>query len=224
MAFRANEAADYGRERAFRKLVPRDLDPAEQAKAREFVDDLIDKLGPVVDGYPTWHPLVANHSPREVEFTPSDRCGYRGLDHTICFRGGFVTCPYPDGDATVLESVSELRRDEIGTVQAELLDVTLYHPTAVPIIVKCEWSKPMLADGTIPAAIAVPMILEREVPCWRWSERGETWETMRPYLIGQPCGSRSSLFINQETASTIRKIWRILIETGAFGPLKVGQR
>jgi len=81
----------------------------------------------------------------------------------------------------------------------------------------------MAMDGTVPEAVAVPMILEREVPCWRWAERGETWESMRPYLLGGPCGSRSSLFINQDTGSTIRKIWRAIVETGAFGPIKVAR-
>lgn len=42
-------------------------------------------------------------------------------------------------------------------------------------------------------------------------------------VSGGPGGSRSSLFVNQETGSTIRKIWQALIETGAFGPLKVPQ-
>ena len=68
---------------------------------------------------------------------------------------------------------------------------------------------------------AMPLILEQEVPCWKWSERAETWETMRPYLLGTPHGSRSSLFVDQETGQAIKKIWNSLIHTGMFGPVKV---
>ena len=221
MAFRADEEAARGRNTAHRYLVSRWLDRSAISESRECVDRLIDRLGPVVESYPTWHPLVANHDPREVVTNPGSKCGYLGVDHTILFRNGFVTCPYPDGDVGVLESVSKLPSDGIASIHAERLDVALYHPDAVPIVVYCDWGRPMLADGKVPASIAVPMILEREVPCWRWSSYGETWESMCPYLIGQPCGSRSSLFVSQETGTTIRKIWQAIVETGAFGPLKM---
>lgn len=223
MAFRANESAASGREHAHRYLTPRELKPAEARKTREFIDELIERLGPVINAYPTWHPLVANHDAENVVTTPGDRCGYRGIDHTICFRDGFVTCPYEGGDKAVLDSVSGLPPTHAAEISADPLDVRLYHPNARPVLVRCKWSKPLLIDGTIPAAIAVPMILQREVPMWERSSVGETWETMRPYFLGQPCGMLSSLFINQETGTTIRRIWKLLVNTGAFGPLAVGQ-
>jgi len=222
MAFRANESAVSGYERAQRYLISREMGGDDRERASRCLEELVERLGPVVDSYPTWHPLVANHDPRCPETTPSERCGYRGLDHTIYFRNGFITCPYHGGQA-VLDSVNELPPDEIVSINAEWLETPLYSPSATPVLVTCEWHRPMAMDGTVPEAVAVPMILEREVPCWRWAERGETWESMRPYLLGGPCGSRSSLFINQDTGSTIRKIWRAIVETGAFGPIKVAR-
>ena len=69
--------------------------------------------------------------------------------------------------------------------------------------------------------IAVPLILEKEVPCWTWSQVAETWESMRSYFLGAPHGARSSLFVSQETGQGIKKVWETLIYTGMFGPIKV---
>ena len=65
------------------------------------------------------------------------------------------------------------------------------------------------------------LMLEEEVPCWREAQLAETWETMRYYILGSPHGSRSSLFVNQETGQALKNIWKALIHTGMFGPIKV---
>ena len=44
---------------------------------------------------------------------------------------------------------------------------------------------------------------------------------MRGYFLGKPNGSRSSLFVNQETGQKMKKIWEALINTGMFGPIMV---
>ena len=72
----------------------------------------------------------------------------------------------------------------------------------------------------IPKSLAVPLLLEQELPCWRWSDVGETWETMLPYFLGRPHGRRSSLFVNRETGQVMKTIWSALINTGMFGPIK----
>jgi hypothetical protein len=89
------------------------------------------------------------------------------------------------------------------------------------VLVKSTWNKPLLLDGTIPLSVAMPLILEKEIPGWRWAEVAETWETMRPYFWGSPHGARSSLFVNQEANQAIKKIWNALIYTGMYGPIKV---
>lgn len=220
MAFRADEAARVGLEEVVAYLVPRprDVDEVARISSKEALLSIVGDLGPVVDAYPTWHPLVWNHDDRHPVTTPSKACGYRGLDHTRFFVNGFITCPYGDGQ-DVIDSVGKLQRHPMAQITAERLDVQLYNPNATPILVKCEWDKPLGNDGTVPLAVALPLLLEKELPCWHWSQVAETWETMRPYFIGRPHGSRSSLFVDQETGQAMKKIWNSLILTGMFGPI-----
>jgi len=65
-------------------------------------------------------------------------------------------------------------------------------------------------------------MLEFELPHWRSSEVGETWETMRSYLLGSPHGQSSSLFLNKEAGTVMKNVWNSLIYTGMFGSLYVG--
>lgn len=221
MAFRADESAREGFEEVvhyFCRL--QGVSETERARSKRRLLEVLDECGPVVDSYPTWHPLVTNQDPRQTETTPSGRCGYNGLDHTRFFAHGFIACPYDDGQS-ILESVAELPSQQIATITAERLDVKLYHPDTTPILVKCEWGRHMERGGTIPLSIAMPLLLEKEVPCWRWSEVAETWESMRSYFLGRPHGSRSSLFVTQETGQAIKKIWEALIYTGMYGNIKV---
>jgi len=222
MAFRADEAARQGYEEVEAYLIPRarDLDESQRTRSRVALRDLADTLGPVVDSYPSWHPLVCHHDSPMPVTSPSNQCGYRGLDHTRLFANGFITCPYGDGQA-VIDSVQELPYHPAARITAERLDVQLYNPDATPILVKCEWTKGLERDGTIPLGTAVALLLAKEVPCWEWAQVAETWESMRPYFMGRPHGSRSSLFVNQETGQAMKKVWNTLIFTGMFGPIKV---
>ena len=117
--------------------------------------------------------------------------------------------------------MAKMPHHHAATITAKRLNVKFYNKNATPILVECEWHKSIPSDGMIPASVVVPLILEKEVPCAQWSEVAETWETMRPYFLGKPHGSRSSLFVTQETGQTIKKVWEALIYTGMFGPIKV---
>ncbi|MNY17546.1 hypothetical protein D3C86_1508680 [compost metagenome] len=121
----------------------------------------------------------------------------------------------------MIDSVEKLPRHPDANITAERLDVKLYTNEATPILVRCNWERDLEDDGMVPLKVALPLILEKEVPCWRWAEVAETWETMRPYLLGKPHGSRSSLFVSQETGQAIKKVWNALIYTGMFGPIAV---
>lgn len=222
MAFRAADAAQTGYDEVENYFIKRTraTDESERARSKIALRDIVDELGPVVDAYPSWHPLVSNHDDRHPTTTPSTQCNYHGLDHTRYFANGFITCPYGDGQ-DVIDSVNALPPHPAATITAERLDVQFYNADATPILVKCEWNDPLPSDGMIPLKIAISLILEKEVPCWKWASFAETWETMRPYLLGAPYGSRSSLFVNQETGQSIKKIWETLIYTGMFGPIKV---
>lgn len=220
MAFRADEAAQTGYEEVESYLVGPSIDESERTRSKEALLNIINEIGPVIDAYPTWHPLVSNHNSRYQVTLPSKECGYRGLDHTRYFAQGFITCPYHDGQE-VIDSVMSLPVDSPINITAEYLDIKLYSPQATPILVRCDWGKPLGRDRMIPISIAMPLILEKELPHWRLSEVAETWETMRPYFLGSPRGARSSLFVNQETGLAIKKIWTSLIYTGMFGPIYV---
>jgi len=223
MAFRADESARSGFEAVKNYLITRGIETGEKERSESKLYDIVEDYGPVVDGYPSWHPLVTHHDDKCPETAPSDRCGYKGLDHTRYFLNAFITCPYDDGQK-IIDSVEALPYSSVATIKAERLDVQFYQPNANPILVYCDWGKPLAQDGMIPASLAIPLMLQKEVPCWEWATLGETWETMRPYFLGSPHGSRSSLFINQETALTMKKIWNLLIHTGMFGPIKVSNQ
>ena len=217
MAFRADEAARSGYEEMEAFFVER-LEPANRAKARSEIRRIANDLGSVVDFYPTWHPLVRNSDPRHPERTPGRECGYKGLDHTRSFVSGFITCPYGDG-SEVLESVRKLPYRAGASIRAEKLNVKLYNEGTTAVLVRCDWDKSLLEDGTICSSVAMPLLLEKELPCWSWAQVAETWESMRHYFLGVPHGSRSSLFINQQSGQAMKKAWEAIIATGMYGPI-----
>lgn len=220
MSFRANAEEKRGLETAMNYLVGREIAPSEREKSRAKVDEIVERIGPVVDFYPYWHPLVAlQDDPRSPVTTPGERCGYKGLDHTVFLRNGIITCPY-GGIDNVFSSVAQIDVHEDVSITAEKIDASLYHPNAVPILITCSWHRPMEADGSIPTGLVTGLLLEAEMKHWRTGNFAETWETMRTYILGQPCGNRSSLFINQDTGRAIKKFWNAWIETGMFGPIK----
>jgi hypothetical protein len=221
MAFRANESSKSHIQEAQDYLIGRDFPQALRQQAIWDLDDLVVKYGPVVKGYPTWHPLMAACNAKREPWThPNQNRAYEGLDHVVLFRDAFLVCPYRGADR-IIKSV-EAMRDPNHLILAEELEVKLYHPNATPVLVSYDWGKPLHDDGTIPKSLAVPLMLEFELPHWRSSEVGETWETMRSYILGSPHGQSSSLFINKETGTIMKNIWNSLIYTGMFGPLYVG--
>lgn len=223
MAFRAEDAAKAGYEAAESYLIGRlrEATTDERARSKVALLDIVDELGPVVDAYPSWHPLVRHHDDRHPVTLPGPECGYEGLDHTQYFAHGFVTCPYGDGQL-VLDSVEKMQfKHPAATITAERLDVKFYSLSATAILVKCDWHKALSLDKLIPLSIAMPLLLEKEVPRCEWSQVAETWESMRPYFLGKPRGARSSLFVSQETGQAIKKVWEALIYTGMFGPIMV---
>lgn len=223
MAFRADESKDNGFESVKNYLIPRNFEAKERDRSENMLFDIVEKYGPVVEGYPSWHPLITHHDDSYPETTPSERCGYKGLDHTRYFLNAFITCPYMGGQE-LIDSVEALPYSSIAKITAERLDVKFYNTNANPILVCCNWEKTLPYDRMIPASLAIPLMLQKEVPCWRWAKCAETWETMRPYFLGSPHGSRSSLFVNQETAMTMKKTWELLINTGMFGPIRVSNQ
>ena len=220
MVFRADESARSGFDSAKNYLVSKDIDKNERERSANKLLEISELYGPVIDGYPSWHPLVTHHDDLRPVTTPSERCMYKGIDHIRCFINAFITCPYGDGQK-VLETVDSLPHNPIAKIDAQKLDVQFYHPDCTPILVTCSWLKPFALNGIIPAGVAIPLMLQKELGCWESAARGESWETMRPYFLGLPYGSRSSLFVDQKTGLTMKKIWNTLVDIGTLGPLKV---
>jgi len=224
MVFRRDESISNGWERALRYLVPKGVTGVERSNLVNLIDDITVRCGPVIDYYPSWHPLVSNHNGRYPFTYPCEENGYKGLDHNIYFASGFITCPYGKAQ-TVIDSVNALPYNEsyghVATIEAEEINTELYAGNTTPVLVTCNWTRGTTLDNTIPKDIAVPLMLEAELPAWRWSEYGETWENMRTYYLGEPCGKRSSVFVDQEVGQMMKKTYEMLIYSGMFGPLKV---
>lgn len=223
MAFRADEQASVGRASAIEYLITRNIPPADRKRSLIVLDELLQEYGPVVQYYPYWHPLMtANGSKRGLgkypQTSPNDESGYHGLDHTVHLQNGFITCPY-SGAERIIESIRKLQEHKDAAISAEMVDVPFYMPNATPVLVKCKWHHDMESDGTIPKRVAVGLMLEQEVPCWRWAQVAESWENMRHYILGSPRGSKSSLFVNQETGNALKLVYTMLIKTGIFGPI-----
>ena len=217
MLFRANEAASSGLQNAIDYLTPRGAESADRLRIERCVAALVDAHGPVVESYPSWHPLLAAQDTYDSHpvVRPGPDCGYKGLDHTVLFAHAFVTCPYHRGDEKIEkieESVRRLPRNVDADIEATVLDEWLYNASTTAVLVTCTWAIPpgsagsLHNDHTISKALAVPMLLEHMLPWRRQAQVGETWETMRPYILGNPHGALSSLFISQETGTAMRMI------------------
>ena len=223
MAFRANEATEGGFERARQYfLSPKSLGKDDVSRGTELLDKLSVRWGPFIDSYPSWHPLVSSGNSRPACPTtpPREKSGYQGLDHTLFLRDAFITCPYTNGDE-VIKSVENINYPDCVDVQCEKLDATLYNEGTTSVLVTCKWMKPPQADRTISQRCAVALMLEQEIQYWKEADYGETWETMKPFFLGQPCGSKSSLFVNQKTGQAMKKVWEAIIYAGVFGAIKV---
>ena len=191
------------------------------AAAAKKIESLTQVWGPVVETYPSWHPLVAagNKDPLCPAMTPQDPCGYKGLDHTVYFRNAFLTCPLGDGEE-VITSVGDIKFPDYVRVEAEIIDIPIYDPEATPVLVTCSWTPRPEDDGTINRRYAIGTMLEMEIPLWRGADVAETWETMRPYFLGLPNCNESSSFVNQDTGQAMKRIWEDIIEAGVFGEVK----
>jgi len=220
MTFRAeedNQLANAEMENYF--VNPKIFNPEQRQVSLMRLREITSFLGPVVSGYPSWHPLVEGRDFMYFPFTvPRVDCGYEGLDHTIFFVNGFITCPYGSPDK-VLESVK--RREEEGDffIAAQVLDFPLYSMNAFPILVTCDLGVDLENDGTIPLPLAISLLLKKELPCSENSTVAETWKTMKPYFLGTPHGAISSHFVNMRNGRAMKKLWDCLIKTGIYGPI-----
>ncbi len=220
MPFRADEEAIMGQESAIRFLISR-LPQDVRASSLEGLHRIIDRYGPVVDAYPTWHPFVWGAKHHETK-SPIEDGRYKGLDHVVHLKNAFISCPYSDEEGEALIS-SALDREPgpFASIGADVLEFPLYVSGTTAVLVTCEWSHPAtVGDTTIHQRHAIGRMLANEIPCLEHASVAETWEDMRPYLLGSPHGSRSSLFVSEATGSAMKRVWNAIMEAGVYGPFR----
>ncbi|MCW6031601.1 hypothetical protein [Pantoea sp. JK] len=219
MAFRADEAAQAGFEKAYRYLLPEGANADQRRLIRDKLEEMVSICGPIVEGYPAWHPFLietdaANWSP----MTPNNSPSFKNLDHTIYFVNGMLTCPYGHGVNELLDSINNLQHSAAFFSAVKLSNIVMYHQNAVPILIRCMWHSSILDDdGTISSRAAIGLMLEREIPNWKNGIYCESWEDMRGQFLGYPHGARSSLFVNQHTGQLMKNMWNQIIKTGILG-------
>ncbi|KQW65516.1 hypothetical protein ASE17_19275 [Phenylobacterium sp. Root77] len=214
MEFRSPTVAAQQNAAAITYLTKSLRDPAG---GRAVVQQLIEELGNATEGYPDWHPILSSPPRDSSQHVSSlqEIKTYKGLDHTIEFVRGFVTCPYSAEAADRLVSAV----NSVPNLEARRLAEPLYSDRACPVVVAA-WDVELEADGTIRSRDALRWFIALSASEAADARVAETWWNIRTNILGRPHGSRSSLFVNQHTGAHMRKILEAMNESGLFGPIK----
>jgi len=188
-------------------------DPVE---GRAAFEEVVARLGNTVDHFPDWHPILkASPSKNRHSASISTLDAYSGIDHTVLFVRGFVTCPYSEKVANKLvDSVNKIPK-----LHACRLDTPLYSDNAFPVLVEAR-DVVLEADGTIRSRDALLWHTKEMLDFAHDADVAETWWNLRANILGSPHGSRSSLLVNQHTGGHMRKILEALNNSGMYGPVK----
>ena len=178
---------------------------------------LNEELGNAVITYPDWHPILTAppRTGNEHVSSLSQLKVYTGLDHTILFVRGFVTCPYSDDAADRLVAAV----NGVPGLYAYRLEEALYADGAYPVVVVAT-NVDLEADGTIRSRDALAWFVQQTAMEATSAQVAETWWNIRTNILGSPHGSRSSLFVNQHAGVHMRKILDAMNNSGMFGPIK----
>ena len=104
--FRSNEAAELAREEAIHNYSRWLKETDERDAAAAFMEKFIKRYGPVIEGYPCWHPITSVPKSESRTDPKTDPQGIEGLDHTICLRDAFITAPYGDAGRVVKSALA----------------------------------------------------------------------------------------------------------------------
>lgn len=214
MEFRAPSVAKELNANAIQYLTKNLNDPEV---GRHVLDSLMHELGNVIESFPDWHPIltIPKQGSTEHASSLSQLKTYNGIDHTVEFVRGFITCPYSGDQADQLVDAVNL----LPGLTAYRLPEPLYANNACPVVVEANEVE-LEADGTIRSRDALTWFAQQSVKeAWN-AVVAETWWNIRSCILGRPHGSRSSLFVNQHTGAHMRKILEALNNSGMFGPIK----
>lgn len=214
MEFRAPTAAAQLNANAMDYLTKNLTDP--QA-GRRALNRIVSELGNATSSYPDWHPLLTapDSAGRDHVTSLSQLEVYTGIDHTVTFVKGFITCPYSETIADQMVGAVH----KVTGLSAYRLAEPLYSDSAYPVVVAAD-DVFLEADGTIRSRDALAWFTQLLVKDARTAQVGETWWNIHSSALGRPNGSRSSLFVNQYTGSHMRKIHDAMNNSGMFGPIK----
>ena len=241
--FNSLTAVVSGTQEAIEYLMPFDGTREQRNESREFVLRLIEMYGDVVDGYPAWHPLMGGEALKSTNVitdgnqptVPCEENGYDGLEHTVCFRNAFVSCPYrASGNAKrTIKSVENLQETDIATITAERLHAPFFSTRGKPIeenlmkavepvIVVCNWTKSYYPPSSkrIPKRTALGLMVRNQDSKWENAQSGEPWSRMKKYMLGAPHGDVSSLFVDMHTGRAIKKLFNTMNDAGLFGEVR----
>lgn len=219
MAFRANDAAMENRKNAERYLLSnlKQLSKQDFDASKQYLNGLMNKMGPVIDSYPIWHPLLVDKSRWTFYRNPHPENGYLKIDHNVYFRNGFITCPYnatSNFGQDVIDAVDALPVINGIKITAKKLPVMLYNSDTTAILVECSWDYSVDKEGNIQWEAIAPLLLATALDIHKKGMKSFSIEEMMDdYLLGKPCGKRSSLFVGQDTGLRINKMWKLILES-----------
>lgn len=222
MEFRAPDIAKEQNTKAI-KYLTENLDDPEAG--RHVLEGIMKKLGGAVESYPDWHPILTipqlsteghiSSLSRSLHHSLSQQDAYEGIDHTVRFVRGFITCPYSEDTADqIMTAVNQLPG-----LHAYKAKGHLYSDKAYPVVVEADVVVSE-ADGTIRGRDALTWFTQKAIAEAPKAQVAETWWNIRELILGRPHGSRSSLFVNQHTGVHMRKILEALNNSGMYGPIK----
>lgn len=223
MAFRSDESAEIGFNRALRYLARHPesgMTKMEIAGAECYLRNLVKRVGPVVGEYPVWHPLVSHCSASiqdSMNLTPKNDLGYRGLDHTIYFVHGFITCPYQETSVQDLfDSIQDINKNFGFALSCEKVKVPLYRKCVFPVLVTSNACYQIENDLTIGKKSAIELFLKSVVKSAEFHFDNVDWKDFSDTLLGAPSGARSSLFVNEATGQALKTLCMTLVKQGFF--------
>lgn len=218
------------------------LSQEKQNKNEDMLDSFINQYGPVIDGYPTWHPFINRGDYRNRYTVPNRHLGYEGIDKLICFSTAFIAYGYGDPPDKLVNSLKERfgcceYEDEnegifLGDFPNNVISMAWekidYHPfsnTDKSVLVYLKWESDndwqtfnQIFPTSIPGSIAIPLMINLEMSAHLRASYSESWEDLKRYLLGEPYGENSSLFLSDETVSRMKKIHNLLCEAYVWGP------
>lgn len=201
----------WGKERLTKNLNLSDFEKDEIFKS------LTTKLGNVIDSYPIWHPIL-NSSTRKLvgkDDSISKVSAFEGADHTVLFVRGFITCPYSELTANAIVKAV----NDVPELTAHRLAYPLYSTDAYPVLVQVSHLE-LEDDGTINTKDAMKWYLKYLSDSVEHTQVADTWWSLKEFYLGTPCGSRSSILVNQVTGGNFKKLLDTLNSSGVYGPIR----